>query len=991
MKLPDLPLIGRRAELDRLAAILAEVAAGTGRTVFVVGEGGIGKTRLVAAAAEAAAQQGWRVLVGHAFPVETGIPYALLADAVAPLTRELGAEELAGLTRGTSAELALLHPGFQTAASPPPRGESAELKTRLFWSFAQLLEQLGRRAPVLLWLENIQWADAASLELFHFAARQLAGARVLLLCTYNDAERSGNLPLQLAARSLVGLGAERLRLGPLTTADTTELLRSVFGAGAPVEVFSERLRERTHGNPLFVEETLKALVETGALHLRDGVWLGWEMETVRIPQSVRELFLMRLAQLSPAARGVAERIAVFGAEPDHEELRAVAGLAEAELLAAVDELRTAGIIRETAAGAEVRYALFHPGLRQTVYDEVGARRARLWHGATAEALEALHGPHVEQQAELLAYHFLNGPEDTRSTRAVHYLATAGERALARHANPQAAAFLRAAVAETERAGHTPDVALLRALARAEQRLGRYTEALAAWEQVLAHLGARIAHGPAARARLEAGRVCQWSGRHARALEHFGLGLEAAHRAGDTALHVRLQLARAVCLQQMGQAAAVREETQRVLPLAEHLGDAGLLARVHRVLLVLFAWTGPFERAREHGEQAVALATAAGEPAVACSAHWTLGMLLGLTGDSAAAARHTAAARELAEQIGSPLLGLWSTEMAVELASATGDWAVGLARGENAIELCRRLNQQPLLARLLVWTGLIRLGLGQWERAHAMFAEAWDLAGCGAAGAAAPDVHTAVPAHTGLAAYHLATGNYAEARRVGEAGLAVADRSGYVIWSVHRLIPVVAESYLWMADLQGAQQLGRRLRDAAEQMGHRLARAWADACDGVVAQLQNDHARAADLLRRGVEELEAVPVVLDAARLRRQLALVLAETGDRDAAVRELRRAHDAFARLGAERELTATRERIRALGSRPPAPAAAGAGALTARELDVVRGVVARKSNKAIGRELGISPRTVGTHLANVYQKLEVTSRGELADFAREQRLLADR
>jgi DNA-binding CsgD family transcriptional regulator len=131
-------------------------------------------------------------------------------------------------------------------------------------------------------------------------------------------------------------------------------------------------------------------------------------------------------------------------------------------------------------------------------------------------------------------------------------------------------------------------------------------------------------------------------------------------------------------------------------------------------------------------------------------------------------------------------------------------------------------------------------------------------------------------------------------------------------------------------------------------------------------------------------MEAIPYVVDAARLRKMLAKALVEMGDREGATRELRRVHDVFVRLGAESELSETRDQLRELGARPPARAVAtGVAGLTGREVDIARLVSERKSNKQIGEALGISARTVSTHLSNIFGKLDVSSRGELADFVR--------
>jgi DNA-binding CsgD family transcriptional regulator len=244
----------------------------------------------------------------------------------------------------------------------------------------------------------------------------------------------------------------------------------------------------------------------------------------------------------------------------------------------------------------------------------------------------------------------------------------------------------------------------------------------------------------------------------------------------------------------------------------------------------------------------------------------------------------------------------------------------------------------------------------------------------------------------MAAYALATGDHERAIALGEAGVALADRSGYVAWSIHRLLPIIIEAALWLQDFERAERYGARLRRDATEMGHALGQAWATAGDALVARFRDgDVARAVELLRTAADQLDAIPFVFDAARIRRNLAQLLVALGDREGATRELRRAHETLARIGAETELTGAREQLRELGARPPARALVeGSGALTGREREIARLVANRKSNKEIGVALGISSRTVSTHLSNVFAKLGVTSRGELTDRVREDVELRD-
>jgi DNA-binding NarL/FixJ family response regulator len=456
------------------------------------------------------------------------------------------------------------------------------------------------------------------------------------------------------------------------------------------------------------------------------------------------------------------------------------------------------------------------------------------------------------------------------------------------------------------------------------------------------------------------------------------------------LLARVRIAKAMTLQALGNADAARTEIDAALAVAERLGDAGVLARVHRSSLLLHVFIGPTARAHADGMRAIELAESAGERGVAWSAHWAMAMVGGLSGSSGAMARHLAESERLADELGSPVLRCWTAEIAVELHSGTGDWDAGLALAERTIPMARALRQRVLLPRLLVWAAMIHLHRGAKEKAKEYLDEAWKLSSGDKGRRGAADVHSAVPVHAGLVAYHVAMGDYRRAIEFGDAGLALVDSTGYVAWGVHRLLPMTIEAALWLNDFDSARRYEARLRRDSLQLGHQLGIAWADTCEGLIAMLQKDYASAAPLLRRSAEALEAIPWLIDAARVRRKLAWVLAKLGDLDGATRELRRAHDAFLRMRAEVELSITRDVIRELGLRPPAKAPlAGVGALTGREVDVARLVASRKSNKEIATALGISPRTVSTHLSSIFLKLEVASRGELADVARRQGLLA--
>jgi DNA-binding CsgD family transcriptional regulator/tetratricopeptide (TPR) repeat protein len=1006
MRRPDeAPLVGRSAELALLSRTIDEAAKGAGRSVFIVGEGGIGKTRLAAAAAERAARNGWNVAIGRAYPVETGVPYALFSDALLPLVRGLDPATLTVLTRGGAADFGYLFPNL--GASPvrdraAAGADPSEIKARLLWNFTQFLGRLSAKQPLFVLLENLQWADASSLELLHFVARQISGQKIILLGTYNESERDSNAVLRSTEQSLLRLGALAVhKLAPLGTAEVEEIVQQMFGVDKnATRHFSAMLYDWTRGNPFFVEETLKSLVESGALSQKDGRWTGWEMETIHLPSTIRDVIKARVDRLSPNARTLANLVAVIGTRAPHDTLATVSGISEQEIIGGLDELLAQRILMETGSVDAIRYDFTHPLLQQVIYSELGQARARLLHATIAEALESLYGDSALVHADELALHFARAHSQALARKAVRYLHAAGRSALEKYANREAANYLAAALEDLDKDGTITDAPreeILTTLARTRQRLGEYDAALVLWERARRDAVAKAERGALADIEHRMGLACYWSGRYADALSHYELGLADAQHA-DPATTVRLRLAKGIVLQDLGRLEEAQREVETALEAAATSGiqNDSLLSRAHRALLLLYAWTGPLDLAHQHGTQAIAHAEAAGQRMLEWTAHWGMALLAGVSGDAQGVVKHITASDKLADQMQSPILPLWTAELTVQYLSGIGDWDGALETSERTITLAKTLNQRMLLPRLYVWSGLIYLWRGSGEKAKEYFDLAWKLAGGETAGSLEGagerllDVPSIVPAHLGLASYHLAHGNPDEAVRIGEAGLAIADRTGYVVWSLQWLLPVVGEAALTGRDFDRAARHSARMREDAGRLHHRLGLAYADGCDGLLAWFRDgDPRRAIDLLRSSVNQLEAIPFPPQAARIRRRLAGALMAVRQREEGMRELRKAHDVLARLGATEELTGTREEMRERGVRPPPKTiVTGAAGLTGREIEIARMVASRKSNKEIGGELQISARTVSTHLSNIFVKLSVGSRGELADFVRQNGLL---
>jgi predicted ATPase len=222
-----LPFIGRAREFRQLADACDDTANDHGTLVLLSGDGGVGKTRLVQEVAKQVGKSGWQCALGRAFPLETAIPYAVFADALSPVLGALDSGALMRLTRGDRAVLAALVP--QLPAAHGERGAAmftdsvtpAEQRVRLHTAILNILGKLAEKRPVLLCLENLQWADSASVELLHFLGRQLAPHKILIVASWNETDQPLAADFRLALRSLRGLGATDIQLEPLTEADVT--------------------------------------------------------------------------------------------------------------------------------------------------------------------------------------------------------------------------------------------------------------------------------------------------------------------------------------------------------------------------------------------------------------------------------------------------------------------------------------------------------------------------------------------------------------------------------------------------------------------------------------------------------------------------------------------------------------------------------------------------------------------------------------------------
>jgi class 3 adenylate cyclase len=421
--LPAGTLVGREAELQRVLRAVDAVAGGSGRLGLLAGEPGVGKTRLAQEVTLAVRNRGFLLATGRCYEAEAAVPFYPWLDALATLYAEAPAAVRAEVPRRWP-DLARLLPD-QLGPRPPGSMNSPEEQQLLFRAVTGLVGSLAEQRPVALLLDDLHWADASSLKLLQHLARQTRGQSVLLFGTYRDVEVGRQHPLEAALRDLDREGLlERVPIRRLDAAGTQELIAATMGETEISEEFTSLVHARTEGNPFFVQQVLRVLVERGDLFRKDGRWDRKNIAEIEVPESVRSVIGQRLARLAEETQEILHEASVLGQTFNFDELLALSKRDERELERALDETSAAGMLRE--AGRDT-FGFDHALTQQALYAELSSRRRRRLHLAAGEVIEALSEHARQTRSAELAWHFLEAdvPE-----RALPYALLAGEQAAA---------------------------------------------------------------------------------------------------------------------------------------------------------------------------------------------------------------------------------------------------------------------------------------------------------------------------------------------------------------------------------------------------------------------------------------------------------------------------------------------------------------------------------------------------------------------------------
>ncbi|MBA3340633.1 MAG: AAA family ATPase, partial [Gemmatimonadaceae bacterium] len=950
--------VGRETSLRVLVERLERAITGDGTVVLLGGDAGVGKSRLIRDLKNEATGHRVRIIEGRCSSTESSVPYAPLMDALRFRLARGEGEAAARMLGPLRVILAPVFPQLEGDATAAEH-EVERHPDRPFELIFSVFERLAAEEPMLLVLEDVHWADQTSLELLHHLARRSHSLRLLLVATYRSDELHATHPLR---RLFGGLGRDRIgvemRLEPLTREETTEMLRRVLAAD-PDPAFATAIWRWTEGNPFFVEELLTVLSEAALLEPNAPAVAA--LERLRLPVTVSEAVLARARAMGPRAFETLSAAAVIGRTFEFDDLCAVLGVTEEELITVIEQLVAHQLLREEPDGHGERYSFPHALMQEAFYESIISRRRRILHRRTAAALERRAAQRSPTRLDELAYHFRLGGEPER---AYEYARLAGDEAVRLRAWDDAAAHYEHALASLEQlSDEGPRAAeLLERLAGIAWRQSRSAPGRQYAEEAL-RLRRALGHNE------EAARLL----RRVAGLRAEEGDTEGATKAPDEGLKLlgdrpesrelgpiyddlgRLSLAqgdldRAEALLVHGLLLASRhaEGAEEVLALVS-LGELSVVggrietgvARLDVALAIMREGRLPFERlARVY---AIGVRT------------------LLLAHDYERALNWANAAYSVCREQG--VVGLDGLFRALRAAilTITGSEQDTLAEATAAVDDLRRSQRAELRDALRV-LGFVHRARGDFEAARRAYEESLSLSERGYS--------------IGLALVCLAEGRIEEAASTLESAFRAVPSDQPLLG--RQLLSYTVEALIAAGRVNDAAELV-----ASEPMLPDARAGVAQLCHarGLLRLAEGHPAAAREALAEAVDAWDALGNRLEATRVRIALLEATLTAGEVSEGLGLGRRLLEELGRplMPQERELV--RRILRRAGvrtrSKPREPAADGdsRARLTSREGAVLHHVAQGRTNREIAQALGIAEKTVGVHVSHILAKLGCKTR----------------
>ncbi len=961
--------VGRQREMGELKAALEDAMAGHGRLAMLVGEPGIGKTRTAQELASFAKTLGAQVLWGWCYEEEGAPPYWPWTQPLRSYIQERDPDQLRREMGPGAADIAQIVSQvweWMSDLEPSPTLGPEQSRFRLFESITTFLKNAAQSQPLLLVLDDLQWADRSSLLLLEFLAREIPSIPLLVLGTYRDVEVSRQHPLSQSLGNLVrGQGYLRIQLSGLTQPEVEQLIL-MNSEVSPSPSLTETVHRRTDGNPLFVGEVIQDLGHGGT----EGA-----TALASIPEGIKVAIGRRLNRLSENCNQVLTIASVIGREFSLNLLgRLIPDQREGRLLALLEEALAAGIILESTASAD-SYQFTHALIQETLISELTTARKIRLHAHIGEGLEELFAADIEIYASELAYHFAQAEPVIGPEKLVSYSKMAGERALATYAWEEALAhFERGLAAKQGQPMDGETAEILFGLARAQTSTlerHRLHEAVNTVRPAFDYyVAAGVVSSALAIAEYPFRSLHERSGMAQLLAEALKLVPSDSHQAGFLLVRYGAALGTKI-----GDYEAAIAAFSQALTIAQRENDTELEITVFRSMASAHWMMGlnP-EETLKNSLRAIALDRRVSQIQLDRFAHWEAVVALIALGDLEGAWVHTAAHLVMAEKSGDRFRIAQALHANEVLAHLQGNWETARNFSDRGLAVAHRD------ARLVSNRAILEYQLGDFSQGDAYLERLLDTMRLSPPGPTLD--YSIAPLTIGVAARMTGVASQFDIAEVA-ANTALASpssalydqlvRTGLALMAVQRGdVAVAREQYdalrSWRITMTPlnlmcghrvlgllAQTMGR-VDNAVSHFEESLAFCQKAGYQPEMAWTCHDYAEA--LLQRDHLDDRA-----KAMSLMDQALAISTELGMRPLTEKVTTLKEEAE---GKAVQLNAPRYPV----------------GLTAREVEVLRLIAQGKSTREIANELVLSPRTVQRHSSNLYAKINVRNRVEATAFA---------
>lgn len=891
---PSTELVARSHEMAILKVRLEKAIEGSGGTCLISGEAGVGKTRLAIELLNCAKSRNVKVLYGRAVPHNL-TPYLVFTDALEEMfaikRTDVGSTRLKKITHAikmASPEIVgaipIIGEIMKAGAATVEQYKEIEFepmakKEKLLDSVAHLIRGISSSQPILVILDDLQWADPSSLGLLHYLARNVRSSRTLLVGIYRFEELEEGTeggPTLVDTLSLMRHEdlVEEITLDRLEQSEVKALLNAVLHSDPPSELVRNVYLE-TEGNPLFVLETTKLLVEDQVLTRVDGIWrLSKPVEKIGIPKKVREVITRRLAKLTTAEREVLDCASVVGDPFESGVLEKVLELDRTKLL------RELGTVERTYRLVHYGNGLYHFDhivVQEVCYERLNEELRRQYHLAVAKALETLYAPDLEPYESTLAHHYIRA--GVKETALQHYT-KAAESASRKYANEEAIFDLREALGLMEK-DSVEKAYILEQLGELLQITGKFNDAIQDWREAISlhqKFDGKILSAVLHR---KIGTVLGRSlGRVEEALREYKIAETLLTEGQDDEQLAQLYQAYASLYAQSGDLEEAKKKSELAVSLAESKNIAPILARCYTTLGTIILSTGKIDDGLEYLDKALKLALTEKLNDTAIRVYNNMGVTFEAQGEFLKASTYFEKGMELARKAGYLSQLSWLHEGLATTYLQLGKLEQALRSAESAVDLDRNQGQFRHLALALCSLGKLHRRLGRTKSAREAFEEALMLA------EQTGDHQAFVQSCIGLGDIALREQDFERAKVILMRALELVERTGESRLS-GMLFPVLADLHIKAHDVESSKVVLTRLEAVAERSNSPALEAVANRMWGEFYTLIGDWDKAFESFFKSLQSHRRIGQPHERAETMVQLALAHAKRGASD----DLREAH----------------------------------------------------------------------------------------------------